>query len=608
VQVSLQDLTQKGVKYFKYTSLKFTNLILHIIKHPLKSVFFLIKLYISLVLMALFLTASFSTIAHEVPAKENAPDLVVTSPSALIGCSMSNVIQCMEDFETAGNQLNVSCSIQSSTDTSRVLFCTMVNGYNGQDRTTNYTVNGAYTGAITYTCPPDGYSDHVTLSGSGVTSKCNTPTGEHETDPDPDPDPVLPKLNCSTLAGTGADFGSFRTTEQITPEQRTAAQCSNNPDGATPYENYCHIVNGAGWIENEVFDNEGVSTGFKYTSIGGTFSGFGCDEEGDPKLEDESCTAIDNGRLKKVTCPDGTSMTVNWGEYLDTHEAFVAHRVDVQNSVNQLHTLVENLDSEIPTTDEILISLLDDPNFVADAKGQDCAGFQVTGGVEIRCGTGNNTLIAHGGVGAKGSTGETGEAGKDGEDGQSCQAIATTGGVNIVCKDTTQFLAKSEAGEDGDDCTVVDDGINATITCGGASATVEGVDEGGIVTAIEGQTETLLGALSYEGDTPALGLAMTEGLTTAIGAPNDYEVRNYGTVIEAGVNQMKEGALFIAVDEFFEVSFSGSCPTYSADVAFMNTSVVLDHWCRPVMSDIWPMIQAIMILGFSFLAFRVAVL
>jgi hypothetical protein len=71
---------------------------------------------------------------------------------------------------------------------------------------------------------------------------------------------------------------------------------------------------------------------------------------------------------------------------------------------------------------------------------------------------------------------------------------------------------------------------------------------------------------------------------------------------------MKEGALFIAVDEFFEVSFSGSCPTYSADVAFMNTSVVLDHWCRPVMSDIWPMIQAIMILGFSFLAFRVAVL
>jgi hypothetical protein len=78
--------------------------------------------------------------------------------------------------------------------------------------------------------------------------------------------------------------------------------------------------------------------------------------------------------------------------------------------------------------------------------------------------------------------------------------------------------------------------------------------------------------------------------------------------MENAVNKMKETPLFESVSTFFDVSLSGSCPSYSADIPFMGTSITLDHWCRPIMSDIWPMISAIIMLGFTFLAFRVAVL
>jgi hypothetical protein len=301
-------------------------------------------------------------------------------------------------------------------------------------------------------------------------------------------------------------------------------------------------------------------------------------------------------------------MTVNWEDFLDVKEAFLINRVEVNDSLNTLTDAVSN----VPTTDDIVIALASDQAFKDSVKGDDGEPCTVerlgtNNGIHMNC-NGSETNIWDGVQGMAGAAGEAGEAGEDGEDGESCQAVATPTGVNIVCKDSVQFLATGQNGEDGQDCSVVDDGVNATITCGGASATVEGVDEGGIITAIGAQTTALTDALSYGGELPSSGLAMTQGLTDAIGTPNDYEVRNYGTVMEASVTQIKEGALYIAVDEFFEVSFSGSCPSYSADIPFMATSITVDHWCRPIMSEIWPMIQAIIILGFSFLAFRVAVL
>lgn len=609
----LQVLIQTGAKTFNTLSIFLVKWLFFLVKNPVKSVFFLVKFYISLLLLGFFLTASFSTFAHQVPAKENPPDLIVNSPSNIVGVRLSEAASAMAAWEGTQNQLNVNCSTYDVQETSLFVHCTMINGFNNQPRETDYRVSAVYEGESTFVCPPDGYSDHVTLSGT----TCNTPDGTHD---DTDiPDPVLPTINCTALAGNGADFASFFSSEPLTEQQLSDSKCSNNVGGNAKHKNSCHILNGAGWTGQPTYDDDGNETGINYTSINGTFSGFNCDAAGNASSSDgESCTALDSGRLKKVSCPDGTSMTVNWGAYMDTHEAFINNRSQVQTDLNSVNNRVDVLEVSAPTTDSILESLLNNTQFIEDSQGGSCHSFQVTGGVDVRCDDGSTTFISHGGVGAKGSTGEAGE---DGEDGESCTAIAGTDGVNIVCKDTTQFLAAGKSGGDGEDgedgengengenCSTTSNGKGGSIiTCGASTSEVEGVDEGGIVDAIGEQTTTLMTGLVYEGDIPVVDMSNSEVLNAALGTANDYEVKNYGTVIESAVNQMKETPVFEAVDGFFEVSFTGSCPSYTASVDFMNTSVTMDHWCRPIMNDIWPIIQAIIMFGFSFMAFRVAIL
>lgn len=93
-----------------------------------------------------------------------------------------------------------------------------------------------------------------------------------------------------------------------------------------------------------------------------------------------------------------------------------------------------------------------------------------------------------------------------------------------------------------------------------------------------------------------------------VGEPNNYDERNFGTVMEAAVNEMSQTPLSNSVNEFFEVTLTGTCPVYSANVPYMNTVITIDHFCGPVMNSVWPIISAVIILVFSVLAFRVAIL
>lgn len=90
--------------------------------------------------------------------------------------------------------------------------------------------------------------------------------------------------------------------------------------------------------------------------------------------------------------------------------------------------------------------------------------------------------------------------------------------------------------------------------------------------------------------------------------PNDYEVKNYGTVLMSAVDEMKASPIFEAVDGFFTISLSGSCPVYSTNVPYINATITIDQFCSTTMQSIWPIVKAIILLVFSFLAFRVAVL
>jgi hypothetical protein len=614
VQALLQGLILTGGNCFKSFSIFFAKWLLFLVKNPLKSFLFIVKFYISLLLLGFFLTASFSTLAHEVSAKEDGSPTIISpimSPD-IRGQPWSTVKSAIEASFRAGNMSGVSCSTVSSTPTYKLFDCNMINGYSGLPRQVTLGANAS--GPLTYSCPPLGYNDHTVLTDD----TCNTPSGDHGDEPEPEPEPNFPTINCTALAGNGADFASFYSSQPLTQEELTTSKCSNNVGGNSKSDNSCHIVNGAGWTGQPVYDDAGIETGINYTSINGTFSGFACDASGNASAPNTTCTAIDNGRMKSVECPDGTSMTVNWGDFLDTKEAFLNQRSSVQDDLNAVNNRVDSVLNSVPTTDDIVVSLASNQAFKDSVKGQDgepctVARLQSNNGIFMNC-NGSQTNIFDG---SNGSNGATGESGENGEDGESCTAIATTDGVNIVCKETTQFLASGKTGldgvsggdgKDGDNCSVVDNGTGATITCGASTVAVDGVDEGGIVTAIGQQTTTLMTGLTYEGDLPSVGFSNSEGLTAALGTANDYEVRNYGTVIESAVNEMKESPVFVAVDGFFEVSFSGSCPTYTANVDFMNTSVTMDHWCRPIMNEIWPIIQAIIMFGFSFMAFRVAIL
>lgn len=90
--------------------------------------------------------------------------------------------------------------------------------------------------------------------------------------------------------------------------------------------------------------------------------------------------------------------------------------------------------------------------------------------------------------------------------------------------------------------------------------------------------------------------------------PNDYETRNYGTVLESAVNEMKNTELAQSVNTFFEVQMTGSCPIYSGTIPYLNTTITIDQFCGPVMNSVWPIVSAIVLLVFSVLAFKVAIL
>jgi len=150
--------------------------------------------------------------------------------------------------------------------------------------------------------------------------------------------------------------------------------------------------------------------------------------------------------------------------------------------------------------------------------------------------------------------------------------FTTTTGTNTLLSSTNQILT----------------GVNQGIQ--GVSAGMQGVEKG-------------LKDIKEELETSAT-VAYPDDLYTA----NDYEQRNYGTVLENAVNEMRNTELVQSVNEFFEIELTGTCPVYSTTVPYINTTITIDQFCGSVMTSIWPIVSAIIILVFSVLAFKVAVL
>ena len=90
--------------------------------------------------------------------------------------------------------------------------------------------------------------------------------------------------------------------------------------------------------------------------------------------------------------------------------------------------------------------------------------------------------------------------------------------------------------------------------------------------------------------------------------PNDWEQRNFGTVLMDATDRIKQTPVFSSAATFFDVSYNAECPVWSTTFTVFNQSFdfTVDQQCSSVMNQIWPWVRAIFLLCFAFLSFRVA--
>ncbi len=91
-----------------------------------------------------------------------------------------------------------------------------------------------------------------------------------------------------------------------------------------------------------------------------------------------------------------------------------------------------------------------------------------------------------------------------------------------------------------------------------------------------------------------------------LGTKNDWEQRNFGSIIAGHGESLLSKPMFVAVNNFFTASFTGSCPTWSVSVWAFD--IEINQFCSATMNNIWPYIRAIVLLVFGLIAFREAFL
>lgn len=87
---------------------------------------------------------------------------------------------------------------------------------------------------------------------------------------------------------------------------------------------------------------------------------------------------------------------------------------------------------------------------------------------------------------------------------------------------------------------------------------------------------------------------------------NDWQARNFGTVMKAKGDEIMNLPIMQAINNFFDVSFSGSCPTYAVSVWVFEINI--DQFCSPQVQALFPYISAVVLLMCSFFAIRIALL
>lgn len=405
------------------------------------------------------------------------------------------------------------------------------------------------------------------------------------------------KKECENAAGSRADDWSWNSD----PSQGFSG--SNHPNCVTVrnsdgFESKCAITGADDWIDV----TPSGSSRNTFSPLGGSINGNTCDASGNENEQGRHCVASDNGTLKSVSCPDGSSMSVDLGEI----QAAISDRYQANRES------IEQLENNIVTYAKLQERIANDADFKASISGADGEKGEKgdDGSDGINGSNGINGLNGVDGIDGKdGATGEQGIQGLSGVDGSAGRDGID--GMDGAVGD------KGEKGDDGESCNVVYQNLKAIITCKESSAEINDIDKDGIIEAIDTQTQQVKSIgdtldeinsnLNQEIGTGKADFS-TERLTEVIGEANDWETRNFGTVVENSVSKIKQTEIFKATDGFFDVDFTGTCPVYTANIPLFDAPVVIDHFCTESMANMLAIIKAIIILGFSFAAFRVAIL
>lgn len=80
------------------------------------------------------------------------------------------------------------------------------------------------------------------------------------------------------------------------------------------------------------------------------------------------------------------------------------------------------------------------------------------------------------------------------------------------------------------------------------------------------------------------------------------------SVITDFKTRLADSALGASVDDFFDITISGSCPVWSVTIPYLDATVDIDHFCSDAASNMLNIAGSVLMIVFAYSAFRIAIL
>lgn len=80
------------------------------------------------------------------------------------------------------------------------------------------------------------------------------------------------------------------------------------------------------------------------------------------------------------------------------------------------------------------------------------------------------------------------------------------------------------------------------------------------------------------------------------------------SVITDFKTRLADSAVGASVDDFFDITISGSCPVWSATIPYLDVSITIDHFCSADAAAMLQIAGAAVLIVFAYAAFKIAIL